>query len=58
MVKLPFKMKIISIDFHKTQYDGGIEFHEMKFQIDIICLIRLKSFSNNYDHAKRLECLS
>ena len=117
MVKLPFKIKIVSIDFHKTQYDGEIEFPEkkfplviypiadkqtikipfdvigvqnqnalvrisgingiyaedhltlkvnhhpwrlvrfqylMKFQRDIICLIRLKSFSNNYDHAKRL----
>ena len=35
MVKLPFKMKIISIDFHKTQYDGEIEFHEKKFPLVI-----------------------
>ena len=35
MVKLPFKMKIISIDFHKTQFDGEIEFHEKKFPLKI-----------------------
>ena len=31
MVKLPFKIKIISIDFQKTHFDGEIEFHEKKF---------------------------
>ena len=35
MVKLPFKMKITSIDFHKTQFDGEIEFHEKKFPLEI-----------------------
>ena len=33
MVKLPFKMKVVSIDFHKTQYDGEMEFHEKKFPL-------------------------
>ena len=35
MVKLPFKMKILSIDFHRPQYDGEIEFHEKKFPFEI-----------------------
>ena len=35
MIKLPFKMKITSIDFHKTQFDGEIEFHEKKFPLKI-----------------------
>ena len=28
MLKLPFKIKLCSIDFHKTHFDGEIEFHE------------------------------
>ena len=35
MVKLSSNMKILSIDFHKTQYDGEIEFHEKKFPLKI-----------------------
>ena len=39
MVKLPFKMKIISIDFHKTQFGGEIEFHEKKFPLKIYPIV-------------------
>ncbi len=39
MVKLPLKMKILSIDFHKTQFDGEIEFHEKKFQLRIYPIV-------------------
>ena len=33
MLKLPFKMKVISIDFQKTHYNGEIEFHGKKFPL-------------------------
>ena len=39
MVKLPFKIKITSIDFHKTQFDGEIEFHEKKFPLRIYPIV-------------------
>ena len=35
MVKLPLKIKIISIDFQKTHFDGEIEFHGKKFPFSL-----------------------
>ena len=35
MVKLPFKIKICSIDFQKTHFAGEVEFHEKKFPFSI-----------------------
>ena len=35
MEKLPFKMKIISIDFQKTHFNGEIEFHGRKFPLSL-----------------------
>ena len=39
MGKLPFKIKILSIDFHKTQYDGEVEFHEKRFPLVIFPIV-------------------
>jgi hypothetical protein len=35
VVKLPFKIKICSIDFQKTHFAGEVEFHEKKFPFSI-----------------------
>ena len=49
MNKLPFKMKIISIDFHKTQYDGEIEFHEKKFPLVIYPIVDKQTIKIPFD---------
>ena len=49
MVKLPFKMKITSIDFHKTQFDGEIEFHEKKFQLRIYPIVDKQTIKIPFD---------
>ena len=49
MVKLPFKMKIISIDFHKTQFDGEIEFHEKKFPLRIYPIVDKQTIKIPFD---------
>ena len=49
MVKLPFKMKILSIDFHKTRYDGEIEFHEKKFPLVIYPISDKKTIKIPFD---------
>ena len=35
MGKLPFKIKICSINFQKSHFNGDIEFHGKKFQFNI-----------------------
>ena len=49
MVKLQFKMKIISIDFHKTQFDGEIEFHEKKFPLRIYPIVGKQTIKIPFD---------
>ena len=49
MVKLPFKMKILSIDFHKTQFDGEIEFHEKKFPLRIYPIVDKQTIKIPFD---------
>ena len=49
MVKLHFKIKIVSIDFHKTQYDGEIEFHEKKFPLVIYPIVDKQTIKNPFD---------
>ena len=49
MVKLPFKMKIISIDFHKTQFGGEIEFHEKKFPLKIYPIVGKQTIKLPFD---------
>ena len=49
MVKLPFKMKILSIDFHKTQFDGEIEFHEKKFPFRIYPIVDKQTIKIPFD---------
>jgi len=49
MVKLPLKMKILSIDFHKTQFDGEIEFHEKKFQLRIYPIVDKQTIKIPFD---------
>ena len=49
MVKLPFKMKILSIDFHKTQFDGEIEFHEKKFPLRIYPIVGKQTIKLPFD---------
>ncbi len=49
MVKLPFKMKIISIDFHKTQFGGEIEFHEKKFPLKIYPIVGKQAIKLPFD---------
>ena len=49
MIKLPFKMKIISIDFHKTQFGGEIEFHEKKFPLKIYPIIDKQTIKIPFD---------
>ena len=49
MVKLPFKMKIISIDFHKTQFDGEIVFHEKKFPLKIYPIVDKQTVKIPFD---------
>ena len=49
MVKLPFKMKITSIDFHKTQFDGEIEFHGKKFPLRIYPIVGKQTIKIPFD---------
>ena len=49
MVKLPFKMKILCIDFHKTQFDGEIEFHEKKFPLRIYPIVDKQTIKIPFD---------
>ena len=49
MVKLPFKMKIISIDFTKTKFDGEIEFHETKFPLIIYPIVDKQTIKIPFD---------
>ena len=49
MVKLPLKMKILSIDFHKTQFDGEIEFHEKKFPLKIYPIVGKQAIKLPFD---------
>ena len=49
MVKLPFKIKILSIDFHKTQFDGEIEFHEKKFPLKIYPIVDKQTVKIPFD---------
>ena len=49
MGKLPFKIKILSIDFHKTQYDGEIEFHEKKFPLVIYPIVDKQTIKIPFD---------
>ena len=49
MIKLPFKIKILSIDFHKTQYDGEIEFHERKFPLIIYPIVDKQTIKIPFD---------
>ena len=49
MAKLPFKIKILSIDFHKTQFDGEIEFHEKKFPLMIYPIVGKQTIKIPFD---------
>jgi len=49
MVKLPFKMKINSIDFQSPDFHGEIEFHEKKFPFKIMAVIEKQTIKLPFD---------
>ena len=49
MVKLPFKIKILSINFHKTQFDGEVEFHEKRFPLRIYPIVDKQTIKIPFD---------
>ena len=49
MLKLPFKIKLCSIDFHKTHFDGEIEFHEKRFPLNIQPIVDKRIIKTPFD---------